>query len=95
MKALGTYAIFHQLQVSFQYLFEGISSSVISQIGLTCINGPRGGRVREEHAALDGVTLLPSDPFWTDFYSPMGGIAAAPWCRCESLSIRPQIMTRP
>lgn len=43
----------------------------------------RDGRVREEHAALDGVTLPPSDPFWTDFYPPNG------WnCRCTVVQVR-------
>lgn len=27
-------------------------------------------RVRPEHAALDGVTLPPSDSFWAEFYPP-------------------------
>lgn len=30
------------------------------------------GRVRPEHAALDGVTLPPSDSFWQEFYPPNG-----------------------
>ena len=34
-------------------------------------------KVRQEHAALDGVTLPPSNPFWAEFYPPNG------WnCRC-------------
>ena len=32
----------------------------------------RDGKVRPEHAALDRVTLPPSDPFWADFYPPNG-----------------------
>lgn len=40
-------------------------------------------RVREEHAALDGVTLPPSDPFW-DHYLPPNG-----WnCRCTTVQVR-------
>ncbi len=43
----------------------------------------RDGRVRPEHAALDGVTLPPSDPFWLDFYPPNG------WnCRCDVVQVR-------
>lgn len=39
--------------------------------------------VRPEHAALDGVTLPPSDPFWADFYPPNG------WnCRCNVVQVR-------
>lgn len=35
-------------------------------------------RVRESHAALDGITLPPSDPFWNDYLPPNG------WrCRCD------------
>lgn len=35
-------------------------------------------RVREEHAALDNVTLPPSDPFWNEYLPPNG------WnCRCD------------
>ena len=35
------------------------------------------GKVRPEHAALNGVTLPPSDPFWEEYYPPNG------WnCRC-------------
>ncbi len=40
-------------------------------------------KVRPEHAALDGVTLPPSDPFWADFYPPNG------WnCRCAVVQVR-------
>lgn len=40
-------------------------------------------KVRPEHAALDGVTLPPSDPFWADFYPPNG------WnCRCTVVQVR-------
>ncbi len=43
----------------------------------------RDGRVRPEHAALDGVTLPPADPFWLDFYPPNG------WnCRCDVVQVR-------
>ncbi|MBO4955119.1 MAG: hypothetical protein J6C77_01790 [Muribaculaceae bacterium] len=35
-------------------------------------------RVRSEHAALDNITLPPSDPFWNDYLPPNG------WnCRCD------------
>lgn len=35
-------------------------------------------RVRSEHAALDNITLPPSDPFWRDYLPPNG------WnCRCD------------
>lgn len=40
-------------------------------------------RVREEHAALDGITLPPTDPFWTKYYPPNG------WgCRCTATQVR-------
>lgn len=40
-------------------------------------------RVRPEHAALDGVTLPPSDSFWAEFYPPNG------WnCRCTVVQVR-------
>lgn len=43
----------------------------------------KDGRVRPEHAALDGVTLPPSDSFWTEFYPPNG------WnCRCTVVQVR-------
>lgn len=39
-------------------------------------------RVRDEHAALDGVTLPKDDPFWQRFYPPNG------WnCRCQVIPI--------
>lgn len=42
-------------------------------------------RVREEHALLDGITLPPSDPFWTKYYPPNG------WnCRCTAVQVRRQ-----
>lgn len=41
------------------------------------------GKVRPEHAALNGVTLPPSDPFWEEFYPPNG------WnCRCTVVQVR-------
>jgi SPP1 gp7 family putative phage head morphogenesis protein len=41
------------------------------------------GKVRPEHAALHGVTLPPSDQFWTEFYPPNG------WnCRCTVIQVR-------
>ncbi|MBR5652840.1 MAG: minor capsid protein [Prevotella sp.] len=40
-------------------------------------------RVREEHAALHGITLPPSDTFWADYYPPNG------WnCRCTVVQVR-------
>ncbi len=40
-------------------------------------------RVRPEHAALNGVTLPPSDSFWTEYYPPNG------WnCRCTVVQVR-------
>ncbi len=40
------------------------------------------GRVRPEHAALNGVTLPPSDPFWASCYPPNG------WrCRCNVVRV--------
>ena len=40
-------------------------------------------RVRPEHAALDGVTLPVSDPFWDSYYPPNG------WrCRCDVVQVR-------
>lgn len=40
-------------------------------------------RVRPEHAALHGVTLPPSDPFWEEYYPPNG------WnCRCTVIQVR-------
>lgn len=43
----------------------------------------RDDKVRPEHAALDRVTLPPSDPFWADFYPPNG------WnCRCTVVQVR-------
>jgi phage putative head morphogenesis protein, SPP1 gp7 family len=39
-------------------------------------------RVREEHAALDGTTLPPSDPFWNHYLPPNG------WnCRCTVVQV--------
>lgn len=41
------------------------------------------GLVRDEHAALDGITLPPSDPFWEENYPPNG------WnCRCTAVQVR-------
>lgn len=41
------------------------------------------GRVREEHAALHGITLPPSDPFWEHYFPPNG------WnCRCTAVQVR-------
>ena len=40
-------------------------------------------RVRPEHAALDGVTLPPSDTFWEEYFPPNG------WrCRCDVVQVR-------
>lgn len=40
-------------------------------------------KVREEHAALNGTTLPPSDPFWDMFLPPNG------WnCRCTAVQVR-------
>lgn len=40
-------------------------------------------RVRDEHAALDGTTLPPSDPFWDNYLPPLG------WnCRCTAVQVR-------
>lgn len=39
-------------------------------------------RVREEHAALDGITLPPSDKFWDSYLPPNG------WnCRCTAVQV--------
>lgn len=39
-------------------------------------------RVREEHAALDGITLPPSDKFWNSYLPPNG------WnCRCTAVQV--------
>lgn len=39
-------------------------------------------KVRPEHAALHGVTLPPSDPFWDEYYPPNG------WnCRCTVVQV--------
>lgn len=41
------------------------------------------GHVRPEHAALDGITLPPSDPFWQSYFPPNG------WaCRCSAVQVR-------
>lgn len=41
-------------------------------------------RVRPEHAALHGITLPPSDPFWELFYPPND------WgCRCNAVQVPP------
>lgn len=43
----------------------------------------RDDKVRPEHAALDRVTLPPSDSFWEEFYPPNG------WnCRCTVAQVR-------
>jgi SPP1 gp7 family putative phage head morphogenesis protein len=40
-------------------------------------------RVREDHAAMNGITLPPSDPFWDKYYPPNG------WgCRCTAVQVR-------
>lgn len=39
-------------------------------------------RVREEHAILDGITLPMDDPFWDEYYVPLG------WnCRCQVVQV--------
>ncbi len=39
-------------------------------------------KVREEHAALNGITLPKSDPFWI-YYTPLNG-----WkCRCTTVEV--------
>ena len=41
------------------------------------------GKVREEHALLNGTTLPPSDPFWDKYFPPNG------WnCRCTVAQVR-------
>ena len=41
------------------------------------------GKVRPDHAALNGITLPPSDPFWQSFFPPNG------WgCRCTAVQVR-------
>lgn len=43
----------------------------------------RDDKVRPEHAALDRVTLPPTDSFWEEFYPPNG------WnCRCTVVQVR-------
>ena len=40
-------------------------------------------KVRATHAALHGVTLPPDDPFWDEYYPPLG------WnCRCTVVQVR-------
>lgn len=40
-------------------------------------------KVRPDHAAMHGITLPPSDPFWEEFYPPNG------WnCRCTVVQVR-------
>ena len=40
-------------------------------------------KVRPDHAALNGITLAPSDPFWSKYYPPNG------WgCRCTAVQVR-------
>lgn len=42
----------------------------------------RDDKVRPEHAALDGITLPPSDPFWDSYYPPNN------WnCRCSAVQV--------
>lgn len=46
-------------------------------------------RVRPEHAALNGITLPPSDPFWDVYYPPNG------WnCRCTVVQVSRQGRTQ-
>lgn len=41
------------------------------------------GRVRPEHVRLEGITLPPSDPFWSEYMPPNG------WrCRCRAVQVR-------
>lgn len=43
----------------------------------------KDGKVRPEHAALHGVTLPITDPFWEEYYPPNG------WnCRCTVVQVR-------
>ena len=45
-------------------------------------------RVREDHRMLDGITLPPSDPFWSKYYPPNG------WgCRCTAVQVRKEKYT--
>lgn len=40
-------------------------------------------RVREDHEALDGITLPMTDPFWNEYFPPNG------WnCRCTAVRVR-------
>lgn len=40
-------------------------------------------KVRPDHAAMHGITLPPSDPYWEEFYPPNG------WnCRCTVIQVR-------
>lgn len=40
-------------------------------------------KVREQHRALEGITLPPSDSFWNMYYTPNG------WrCRCVAVQVR-------
>lgn len=40
-------------------------------------------RVRADHQAMNGITLPPSDPFWTNYFPPNG------WrCRCTAVQVR-------